>query len=184
MKGAYYWDSLGPFNINVFASITLANTMKALHVTSAVPNLGNLFFNWAGQRIGLKGFGRMTTAATPGNVQMALFWGTGADANGTNIGQTTTQALSTTQTNMSFEFEFDILCTKINDSSANGALLAMGRVMAAEPLWAPHLLLPHQTPAPVTVDLSANNIISLQMLRSGSTAETAQLHDLYFYPKN
>jgi hypothetical protein len=46
------------------------------------------------------------------------------------------------------------------------------------------MLIPASVPAAVTVDLTANNVISPQFLRSGSTAETLQVHDVSYEALN
>lgn len=173
--GLYYLDTRAPFLTSDATSVTLAATFKALYTASAFPVLGGQYFV-PGKGVNIKLFGRMTTALTPGNFQIAVYYGTGADANGVQICASTAQALTASQTNVSWEAEFDIFC---RTGGSTGTLFGTGKFIANEAVIAPHILVPASAPAAsASCDLTAANILSVQALRSGSTAETMQVHML------
>jgi len=180
MDGAFYLDTREPFVAADVAAVTLAATAKALYPVGAFPVLGAGYFNRVGKKVRIRLFGRITTVLTPGNGSFDVYWGTGADANGTILASSGTLALSASQTNVSWMAEFDITCRKINDAS-NGALLVTGEAKFNVGVLASTLapmLIPATAAAQVTVDLTAANVISVQFKRSGSTAETMQVHDM------
>lgn len=186
--GLFYLDTREPFIAADVGAVTLAATAKALYPAAAFPVLGAFYFNRVGKKVRIKMAGRITTVLTPGNGQLLLYWGTGADATGTIIASTLAVALSASRTNDVWEAEIDVTCRKLNDATS-GALLATGKLIAS-PLVLASTLQPvmlGQTgiaPAQVTADLSAANILSVQFLRSGSTAETIQVHDMTVIPLN
>src|SRR3954464_4373908 len=65
--GLFYNDLREPFQVSDPASGTLATTAKALYPPSAFPVLGGQYFARPGKRIKIRLFGKITTAATPGN---------------------------------------------------------------------------------------------------------------------
>jgi hypothetical protein len=173
--GLYYLDTRAPFLTSDASSVTLASTYKALYTASAFPVLGGQYFV-PGKAMNIKIFGRITTAATPGNFQIAVYYGTGADANGVKIVETTATALTANQTNLSWEAEFDIVC---RTGGSAGTLFGTGHCILNEGVLAAHLLAPASAAAAsASCDLTAANILSVQALRSGSTAETMQVHML------
>lgn len=177
--GLYYHDTRTPFIGVDVGSVTLAATAKALYPSNAFPALGSGYFNsFVGKTMRIKMFGRITTAATPGNGSFDVYFGTGADANGTILASSGTLALSANQTNVSWTAVFDVVVRKLNDSS-NGALLCVGKadfnVGVLASTLAP-MLIPATAAAQVSVDLTTASIISVQFKRSGSTAETMQVH--------
>jgi len=186
MDGAFYRDLREPFIGSDATAVTLAATYKALLPAGALPPLGSHYFGRIGKKVRLRLFGRMTTALTPGNIQLAIFYGTGADANGVNLAASAAVALSASQTNLSWEAEFTVHCRSIG---ATGTLFATGKFLCNNALVASTLLpimIPASAPAVSgSCDLtSASLILSPQMLRSGSTAETAQVHDFEFEALN
>lgn len=186
MDGAFYRDLREPFIGSDAASVTLAATYKALLPAGALPPLGSHYFGRIGKKARLRLFGRMTTALTPGNLQVALFYGTGADANGVNLQASAAVALSASQTNLSWEAEFTVHCRSIG---ATGTLFCTGKLLCNNALIA-STLQPVMVPASAAAvsgscDLtSASLILSPQALRSGSTAETMQVHDFEFEALN
>jgi hypothetical protein len=180
MDGAFYLDTREPFVGADVAAVTLATTAKALYPTGAFPVLGAGYFGRVGKKVRIKLFGRITTVLTPGNGSFDVYWGSGADANGTILASSAALALSASQTNLSWELEIDVTCRKLNDAT-NGALLVTGEAKFNVGVLASTLapmLIPASAAAQVTVDLSLANIISVQFKRSGSTAETMQVHDM------
>lgn len=177
MDGNFYVDSRGPFISADAAAVTLASTDKALVPVANLPVFGSNYFGFIGKAVRIKMFGRITTAATPGNGTFSLYWGTGADANGTVLGASGTVALTASQTNLSWELEMIIRARALG---ASGSLLAMGRMLFNNAVLAntlQPLLIPASAAAAVTVDLTAANVLSPQFKRSGSTAETMQVHE-------
>jgi hypothetical protein len=185
MRGPYYVDSLPPWLVTDVGAVTLAATNKALYPAAAHPNLGGNFFGFPGAGLRIRMFGRMTTGATPGNGQFAVYWGNGGDANGTILASSAALALVINGSNLSWCAEFDIVCRSVG---ATGTLFVTGwtefNVGLLASTNAP-MLVPGATPVVSgAVDLSANNVISVQFNRSGSTAESMQIHDLWFHPLN
>lgn len=173
MDGQYYLDTRYPHIAVDVASVTLAATNKALYPIANIPAMGKDYWT-VGKGVKIEIFGRVTTAVTPGNLTLSLFYGTGADANGTSLAATAATALTASQTNLSFYAWWDVHCTAIG---ASGALFACGMAMFNEAVIAGKLFMPASAPATTTVDLTvASNVLSVQALRSGSTAETMQLH--------
>jgi len=184
MDGANYVDTRSPFDIaaNPPAAVTLAATDKALYTPSEVPGMGSGYW-WLGKKIRLYAFGKMTTGATPGNGTFDIYWGTGADANGTIIQSSGTLALAANQTNIPWWLDVVIECTL---RGSTGKLFAMGSANM-NTLLTTNVPMPIPASAPATsgaIDLTASNIISVQFKRSGSTAETMQVLQVLFQPQN
>lgn len=177
MDGNFYNDLRAPFTTSDVTSVTLAATNKALYPVAVVPAMGKDYW-WAGKKVRLEVFGRITTAATPGNLTLALFYGTGADANGVSLAASAAQTLVASQTNISWRAELIVHC---RTTGSAGALFCTGMAQfGTAVIAAGSFLLPASAPAAsASVDLTvASNILSLQALRSGSTAETMQVHDI------
>jgi len=174
MDGQFYNDLLKPFTTVDVAAVTLAATNKALYPVANIPAMGKDYW-WPGKQIEINLLGRITTALTPGNLTLALFYGTGADANGTSLAASAAQTLIASQTNITWRCKFYVKCTAIGTS---GALFADGDgQFGTAVIAAGSFLMPATAPATTTVDLTvASNILSVQALRSGSTAETMQIH--------
>ena len=178
MDGQYYWDTRMPFTAADIASVTLSTTDKALYPVANFPVLGSNYFGGIFKKLKIFMFGRITTAATPGNGTFDVYWGNGTDANGTILQSSATVALTASQTNLSWEAEFTVTCRAFGSS---GALLCTGKAFFNNAVIAntlQPLLIPASAPAQVTVDLTQANIVSVQFKRSGSTAETMQVHDM------
>lgn len=178
MDGAFYLDTRSPFMTSDISSVTLATTDKALYPVANFPSLGANYW-WVGKMIMIKLFGRYTTQLTPGNLTIDVYWGTGADANGTVIQASAANALQASQTNVPWYMELIIRCTAIGSS---GTLFCTG-------IFFPHvslvlstvqpILIPATAPATSSaIDLTANNIISVQMKYSGSATQSAQVHNM------
>jgi hypothetical protein len=182
MDGQFYNDLLKPHNAVSVTSVTLAATNKALYPVANIPAMGKDYW-WVGKKIRIQGYGQMTTAATPGNLTVAVFYGTGADANGTSIVASAAQTLIASQTNISWAVDLTIHCRAIGTS---GSLLGWGLLdLGAAVSAAGGGIMPASAPAAVTVDLTvASNVLSLQALRSGSTAETMQVIDMAVFALN
>lgn len=177
--GLLYHDTRTPLVAADITAVTLAATSKALYPAASFPVLGAGYFNsFVGKAIRIKLFGRITTVLTPGNGQFVVYFGSGADANGTILASSAALALSASQTNLSWRAEFDITVRALG---ATGALLCTGKADFNVGVLASTLspmLIPASAAAQVTVDLTTSNIISVQFNRSGSTAETMQVHQM------
>jgi hypothetical protein len=179
--GVFYHDSRPPFQTGAFAAVSPLTTSVALW-----PVLGNseLPTNYwvPGKRVWVRAFGTMTTAATPGNMTLELRLAQ-ASALGVIIATSTAVALTASKTNISWWFEGVIEC---RTNGVTGTMFGYGKFIPnALGLLIPAannpIIMPESgTMAAVTVDttLAANAGISLQMKRSGSTAESVQVHDL------
>lgn len=179
-----YHETVDPPVFADEAAITLATTNKALIPASRF-NLGPQFFSKPGRKLRINAFGKMTTGTTPGNLTMALLFGTGADANGVSICATAAVALTASQTNLSWEATFYVSCRSIGPA---GTLFGRGWLEANPGLIA-STLQPIMVPASAAVvsaavDLTGTLIPSLQALRSGSTAETITVQDYDISPMN
>lgn len=179
MDGVFYNDLREPFNAADIAAVTLAATNKALYPPSNFPVLGGQYFARIGKKIRIRLFGRMTTGATPGNLTLGVYYGDGTDANGVLLQSSAAFALTASQTNLSWECDIFVHCRSIG---ATGTLFATGMFNANVGVVA-STLQPIMIPASAAAvsaacDLTAAKIISVQALRSGSTAETMQVHDL------
>jgi hypothetical protein len=177
MDGQFYNDLKPPFMITPAATVTLSTTNKALYPISNIQAMGKDYW-WAGKTVQIRVFGQITTAATPGNLTLALLYGTGADANGTSVAASAALTLIANQTNISWWAHFFVRCISIGSA---GTLFGTGKAeFGAAVIAAGQALLPATAPAVTgAVDLTvAANVLSVQALRSGSTAETMQIVDM------
>lgn len=184
MAASLFYNQLQPLNAVDVASVTLLTTdLPLVAATGLLPNLSN-YFSYVGKRLRIEMFGRITTAATPGNLTFDIYWGTNAAANGTILASSAAQALTASQTNLSWTAQLDIQCRSVG-SGTLGSLFCTGFAMLNEAVAAPHMLIPASAPAVVaSLDLSAANTVSVQAKRSGSTAETMQVHRVDYFEVN
>lgn len=175
--GLFYVDTREPFIATDVPAVTLAATAKALYTPSFFPVLGGQYFSRIGKKIRIRLFGRMTTAATPGNGSFNVYYGTGADANGVLLMTGTPIALIAGQTNLTWSVEIFVHCRSLGSA---GTLFCTGRAdFNPAVVAAGHMMLPASAPAVSgACDLTAALIVSVQFLRSGSTVETMQTQDL------
>lgn len=177
--GLFYLDTREPFIAADIAAVTLATTDKALYPKDNFPVLGGQYFARVGKKLFIRLFGRITTAATPGNGTFDIYYGSGADATGTILASSAAFALTASQTNLSWEMECEVHCRTIG---AAGGLFCVGKAFFNNAVAATSvqpILIPASAPAVTgSLDLTSANIISVQFKRSGSTAETMQVHDL------
>lgn len=170
--GPFYTDAKqSAFGIAADAAVTLATTDKMIYPgVKTLINPANLF---DGKMYEVYLYGTVTTAATPGNLGVEVYWGS-TDAATTLLASSAAWALVANQTTIPFL----ITCRlRINSRGATGAAEAYAKleigtaVMTAATLGAG--LIPASAPAPVTVDTTAaTSGLGVQMKRSGSTAET------------
>lgn len=175
--GMFYNDLREPFISADIAAVTLAATNKALYPASNFPVLGGQYFARPGKKIHIRAFGKITTGATPGNLTLALLYGTGADANGVSLAASAAQTLIANQTNLSWEAHLYAHCRSIGSA---GTLFCTGRAFFNTAVIAAGTFLIPASAAVVSgaCDLTAALILSLQALRSGSTAESMTVQDL------
>jgi hypothetical protein len=177
--GLFYNDLREPFIASDLAGISPLATAVALYTPSSFPVLGGQYFSRVGKALRIRLFGRCTSAATPGNVSFAVYYGTGASANGVLLASSGAVAWTASQAAMSFMVEVDVTC---RTTGSVGTLFCTGiahfNVAAVASTLQP-LMIPASTPVvSAACDLTAALIVSVQMLRSGSTAETAQVHQM------
>lgn len=178
MDGPFYQDSRAPFITTDITSVTIATTNKALYPQSNFPVLGGNYFNFPGKALQIDLFGRITTG-TLGNGQFAVYWGTGADANGTIIASSTAVAFVNSATNISWKASFVIRC---RSTGATGTLFCTGwalfGVAALLSTNAP-ILIPSSAPAvSASLDLTASLIPSVQFNASTATTTSMQVHEM------
>jgi hypothetical protein len=175
----FFHDTREPFHSVNPAAVTLAATNKALVPASNLPVLGSQYFARPGKKIHIRMFGQITTAVTPGNLTLGVYYGTGADANGVLLASSAAQTLIASQTNISWTLDLWIRCQTIGST---GTLWATGRAQfGTAVIAAGTFLIPASAPAvSAACDLTAALLISPQALRSGSTAETMQVMDMEF----
>ena len=175
--GLYYNDSRPPWMSAVnITSVTLATTAKAMYPVDNFPVLGGNYFSFIGKKLIIELWGKMTSAGTPGNLVIDVYYGNGGDANGTIISSSAAQAITASQTDLGWYLRYSVRCVT---TGATGTLFGSGFFIANEAIIAPHMLIPASAPAASgSVNLTTANIISVQFRRSGSTGETAQIYDM------
>ena len=177
--GLFYNDLREPFVVSDLTAISPLATAVALYTPSAFPVLGGQYFSRPGKAIKIQIFGRMTSALTPGNVSWAVFYGTGASNNGVNLAASAAKAWTASRANDSFYLETIVTC---RTTGSAGTLFCTGFVMPNVGSVASTLqpvLIPDTAPVvSAACDLTAALIISVQAIRSGSTAETMQVHQM------
>jgi hypothetical protein len=184
MDGPFWVDLRAPHMNADAGSVTLAATAKAMVPIANLPVLGANYFAYVGKAVRLTLQGRLTTGATPGNMTCSLYWGNGTDANGTIVAASATVALIASQSNMTWRLEMMVRCRSLG---ATGSLIATGMFSANPAIIASTnqpVMIPASTAAAQTVDLTANNVLSPQFARSGSTAEALQVHEFAFEALN
>jgi hypothetical protein len=177
--GLFYLDTREPHLVSDIAPVTLAATAKALYPAAAFPVLGGQYFNRPGKAIKIEMILKLVTAATPGNVSFNVHWGTGADANGTLICVAGTPVAWLANFTKLCKVEFWVRClTTGTAGTLQGAGLA---IFDQNHIATPNTIMyfPQAgAAASGALDLTAALIPSIQMLRSGSTAETATVQEM------
>jgi len=177
--GLFYNDLREPFVVSDLAAVSPLATAVALYTPSAFPVLGGQYFSRPGKAIKIQIFGRMTSVLTPGNVSWAVFYGTGASNNGVNLAASTAKAWLASQTNDVWYLETVVTC---RTTGSAGTLFCTGFVMPSVTSVVSTLqpvLIPGTAPVvSAACDLTAALIISVQAIRSGSTSETMQIHQM------
>ena len=177
--GLFYNDLREPFIAADIAAVTLVSTDLALYPASNFPVLGGQYFARVGKKLKIRLFGKITTAATPGNGTFDIYYGTGGAANGVLLAASAAIVLLANQTNLSWWAEFYISCRSIGSA---GTLFCDGIALFNQAVVA-NTQQPALIPASAAVvsgacDLTAALIISVQFKRSGSTVETMTVQDM------
>ena len=183
--GLFYVDTRAPHISADVASVTLSTTDLALIPVANIPILGSNYFSFVGKAMRLKLFGRMTTGATPGNGTFDIWWGAGGAAATTLLASSATFALTASMTNTVWWSELIIRCRALG---ASGSLFVTGYFgiinSATSTTVASIFPVPSTAPAAVTADLTQSFVVSPQFKRSGSTAETMQVHEVSYEAMN
>lgn len=172
--GLFYLDTREPHIVTDIAAVTMAATAKAIYPAAAFPVLGGQYFNRPGKAIKISAWMKVVVAGTPGNFSFNLHWGTGADANGTLICTAGTPVALTASVTKCIYGEWIIRCLTTGTA---GTLQATGWAVADPALIAatlnPIMIPTAGAAASASLDLTASNIVSVQVLQSG-TAGTIQ----------
>ena len=181
--GPFYVDSRTPFISGDAAAVTIGATNKAIVPVANLPILGANYFSWVGKAVRIRMFGRHSTAASAGTETFTFLWGTGADANGTAIVSTPAMTMANSQTNLSWMIEVVIRCRSLG---ATGTLFGTGTFECNGSLVTVNTqFFPASAPAAsASLDLTAANVISPQVLATTSTTNTIQVHDYLFEALN
>ena len=176
--GLFYLDTREPHLVSDITAVTMAATAKALYPAASFPVLGGQYFNRPGKAIKISLWLKMVLGATPGNFSFNLHWGTGADANGTLICVAGTPVALTASVTKCGYAEFVVRCLTTGTA---GTLQATGWAIF-DTLIIASTLNPILVPlagaaASAALDLTAANIVSVQVLQSG-TAGTIQVQSL------
>jgi hypothetical protein len=184
MDGQFYVDSRAPHVSADAAQATLIGTNVALLPIANLPILGSNYFGWVGKAVRMTMLGRFTSVASPGTVTFSLLWGNGANANGTSLAATAALTLIANQTNITWQAQWWIRCRAIG---ASGSLMTVGTMNINPALvasTAQPIMIPASAPAPVTVDLTAANVLSPQALCTVATTNTVTIHEFLFEALN
>ena len=177
MDGQFYVDSKEPFPVTSGPTITLTTNNQFLAGPNMLPLFPPNYFNYIGKMVRWRWVGQCTSGATPGTLAFDVEWGPATNATGTiitgvNFGWAANQA------NATWLFEGFARCRSLGSS---GSLFAGGwlyfqstGIFVVQPT----------SPAAVTCDLTQSYYIIPQCNRSGSTAETIQLHDAFYEAVN
>lgn len=179
----FFIDTREPHIGADFAAVTLLTTDLPLYTTAQFPALGNNYFGRVGKKLHIRLFGKITTAATPGNGTWDIYYGTGAAANGILLTSSIAQTLIASQTNQSWQLDIYVRCVT---TGATGTLEVTGSYDFTPAVVATGGgLIPASGAGPsAACDLSSANMVSCQFKRSGSTAETMAVQDMEICPMN
>jgi len=179
MEGPWVTNLLEPFNVVNTTSVSLLTTAKALYATEQLSNVGNGFFGYAGKTVHFRGIGNCTSAATPGNFGFSILLGSNANNTGTNLTSinVTWAANQANQTWM-----FDMWC-KCRLPGSSGSLVCQGWIFIQ---GTGIIQCNFSNPVVSTgLNLLTNPLyLSPQLQRSGSTAETVNMYDIFYESVN
>lgn len=180
--GPFFHDTRAQSIITAPATaITLAATDKLLHPGSLTAVPAGYFI--PGKKLRLTVFGTMTTAVTPGNLQIAAYVGSADAATTAVLPSSAAITLVASQSNISMLFVVYLKCNggtvetakpieAYGTWSCGTALITAANQQAANPL-------PISAPAAVNIDNTSSTMgFNVQLRRSGSTAETFTTRDI------
>lgn len=177
--GLFYLDMREPHMVLDVAAVTMAVTAKALYPAAAFPVLGGQYFNRPGKAIKIGLWLKFILGATPGNISFNLHWGSGSDAVGTLICVAGTPVAANASVTKCAYAEFVVRCLTTGSAGtlqATGWCIPDGALVTAGAI-APILIPMAGAAASAALDLTASNIVSVQILQSG-TAGTVQVQSL------
>lgn len=177
MDGVYYHDTRLPFATASYPSVTLSTTSLMLWPSGGSPAAFPAGYWTPGKKMRLDVYGTLTTAATPGNLTAEIRYGT-TDNAGTILATSAAQTLVASQTTIPWYLRAEIH-SRVDVMGTSKGLFAWGLCHVGTAVIAVgQFFLPASAPAAVNVDTTATSAINVQFKRSGSTAETAVVHDL------
>lgn len=177
-ESLFFTDTMEPHMYQDQSPVTLSTTDKAMYPLAAHPFFKSQIFSRPGKKFAYHATGKITTAATPGNLTIDIYYGNGGDANGTILASSAAQTLVINQTSISWHVWWTVRCAT---PGATGTLRCHGWALFGTAVIAVgSFLIPASLAVDsAAVDLTSNtSIVSLQFKRSGSTAETAATQDL------
>jgi hypothetical protein len=191
MFGGYH-QTLPPFMTAAEPSVTLTTTYKAIIPTTRyTQKLGTGWFDlFAGRRLRMRAAGTLVTSTSAGNLQVGVLWGTNADANGTNIGQSAAKALtSSIATPATWLLDLIIAShANVSGSGTNGKLICSGKFEIDGAIVANSLqpiIIPSASLAEVTgLDLTGTLVPSIQMLASAGASIACVVQDFQIDENN
>ena len=191
---ANYHETRDPFFQSAdFAAVSPLATSISIIPILRVPSTSLAFpagyWQKPGRRWEISMWGRMTTAVTPGNITVELRHQTGAaptDAGGTILATSAAIVAGASKANVTWRARFVIMARGEGSTFVPTAtpLMAYGEFVPEPssvvfPAANNPCFLPATAPAAVNVDVTLAGTIHVDMKRSGSTAETIQVHDLH-----
>lgn len=185
--GPFYLDSRPPFQTGDYPQITLLTTSLMLWPSGGSPSSTPAGYWWNGKKMWLRLQGKITTAATPGNLTIEIRYGT-TDNAGTILATSAATALAASKSNINWWMEAMVHCREQPSNAsplfASGWFAYDGAAGLFTTTSQNPLGIPASLPAAVNVDTTAASAINIQMKRSGSTAEVITVQDLSVFSLN
>jgi hypothetical protein len=190
-EGQNYHETRDPyFQSGDFTAVTVTtgqSIVPVLRVPATALAFPAGYWEKPGRRWVVYLYGRATTGATPGNFTFEIRWqsGTPSDAGGTILATSAATAFTATKTSISWWMRFFV--ESRGDASTfvptASPLFAMGMFQTdgtSALITSPGnpMMIPAATAAAVNVDTTLAGTLRVDAKRSGSTAETIQVHDL------
>ncbi len=178
MDGAFYQDMREPFFVTDITATAITTTASVIYTAAQFPPLGANYFNRPGKMLKIRLWLKIAATTTPGNISFNVHWGTGAAANGTLICVAGTPVAMANVTKGLY-LEVTVRCLT---AGSTGTLEATGWAIC-DPALVASTLQPMMIPtagaaASASLDLTAANVVSVQMLASGTGGTTAQMQQM------
>lgn len=181
MDGNPYVDHKTPFIVATQPLVTLTSVYQNLLVPpQQAPIMGSNYFNYVGKAVRVRTHGMATSGATPGNFTVALLYGDGQPNGGVQLGGLQA-GWTASLVNQDFILEALVRCVGLAAGGTQGSLFMTGKFLFQG--WGQGAVSPF-TQTAQTCDLTLPYYINFQMKRSGSTSETAQIHEIMFEALN